>query len=350
MKQKIDHIVLLRVIAIILVVLGHATRDIHFPNLHMYTPQTMACWELSARNYIYSFHMPLFFWISGFVFYFSIIENKKKRSVWNQIYRKFQRLVIPLYITSFLVLLPTIFLFGHLNGSLLHQIKLFILAENNDHLWFLKSLFIIFVIYIPLNHFKKSNSNLFYMIVIILWAVVYYNIQIMPNLFHEAMQYILFFIIGCLSRKYEFSLNKIKYTISFSVLFLLHLILILFKSKVTLYLPDILFYYLTAFSGIYYMYYFSKLIYKNLLHNKVWITIKKLDVASYSIYLFHVSFLYFILFINNKFNIDIPEVRIALSFILGLILPIYIHNLLSKNQILSKAFSIPFKQSSKIKK
>ncbi len=348
MNQTINHIILLRVIAIILVVFAHATRDIHSPNLHMYTPQIMAWWEISIKHYIYSFHMPLFFWISGFVFYFSVVENKKKNNFLNQMFGKFKRLIIPLYATSFLVLLPTIFFFGHFNESFIHQIKLFILSQNNDHLWFLKTLFIIFIIYIPLNNFKRNDSNLFYITVIILWTIVYYNKQIIPNTFHEALRYIPFFIIGSLSRKYEFSVDKIKYIILFSIFFLLHLMLLVFKSKITIYIPNDLFYYLTAFMGIYFMYFFSKAVHENLSYTKLWILIKKVDAVSYSIYLFHVSFLYFILFINYKLNINIPEIRIALSFILGLLFPIYIHGYLSKHKILSYAFSIPFKQSSSI--
>lgn len=344
MKQKIDHMVLLRVIAIILVVFAHATRNIDSPNLHMFYPQNMALWEVSVKGYIYSFHMPLFFWISGYFFYFSVIENKKNDSLLNQIIGKFKRLVIPLYTTSFLVLLPTIFLFGHFNETFIHQIKLFVLAVNNDHLWFLKTLFIVFIIFIPLNRFKRNDSNLFYITIIFLWALAYYNKQFIPGIFHGAIQYIPFFIVGCLSRKYEFAPNKTKYIFLFIILFILHLILLLFKGQITRYIPNILFYYLAAFFGIYFMFYFSKLIYEELLYSKAWTIIKKVDSASYSIYLFHVSFLYFVLFINHKLDINIPELRIAFSFILGLLLPIYIHNLLSKNKILSYAFSIPFKK------
>jgi hypothetical protein len=52
-RQKIDYIVLLRAAAIILVVFAHATRSVHSPNPHMYSPLITPCWEIAIKDYIF---------------------------------------------------------------------------------------------------------------------------------------------------------------------------------------------------------------------------------------------------------------------------------------------------------
>ena len=113
----------MRVIAIVLVVLGHATRDINVPNLHMYGPTFTPYFEVALRKYIYSFHMPLFFWITGYVFFYSTFEHQNKINRIDELIKKAKRLLIPLYAASFLVYLPVILCFGHPNGSITYMHK-----------------------------------------------------------------------------------------------------------------------------------------------------------------------------------------------------------------------------------
>ncbi len=341
-RQKIDYIVLLRAVAIILVVFAHATRSVHSPNPHMYSPLITPWWEIAIKDYIYSFHMPLLFWISGFVFYFSAVENKKRDTVSNQLLSKAKRLILPMYSVSFLILLPCIFFFGHINGSIVSQIKLFLLGSDNDHLWFLKTLFIIFLVTVPLHYCNKSESKFFYTIVLVIWSFFYVYQRIMPSLMVSAIKYFPFFIIGCFSRKYEYILDKMNFSMMFTFFLFLH-ILVLFTKRISItHIPKDFIWYFAAFCGTYFMYFFARVAVNYLVSNKIWLLIKKIDTTSFSIYLFHVVFLYIVLFIDFRWGFRIAALRITLSFIAGLLLSIFVHELITKNKILSQAFAIPY--------
>jgi peptidoglycan/LPS O-acetylase OafA/YrhL len=90
------------------------------------------------------------------------------------------------------------------------------------------------------------------------------------------------------------------------------------------------------------MYFFARVAVNYLVSNKIWLLIKKIDTTSFSIYLFHVVFLYIVLFIDFRWGFRIAALRITLSFIAGLLLSIFVHELITKNKILSQAFAIPY--------
>jgi len=341
-RHRIDYIVLLRAVAIILVVFAHATRSIHSPNPHMYSPLITPWWEIAIKDYIYSFHMPLLFWISGFVFYFSAVENKKRDTVSNQLLSKAKRLILPMYSVSFLILFPCIFFFGHFNGSIASQIKLLLWGSDNDHLWFLKTLFIIFLATVPLYYYCKSESKYFHIMLLVIWGFFYVYQTIMPNLMVSAIKYFPFFIIGCLSRKHEYILDKMNFSMMFIFFLFLHILVLLTKRISMTYIPKDFIWYFAAFCGTYFTYFFARVAVSYLVSTKLWLLIKKIDATSYSIYLFHVAFLYIVLFIYFRLSFHIAAVRITLSFIAGLLLSILVHELIAKNKILSQAFAIPY--------
>lgn len=338
-KNKLDHIVLLRSIAIILVVFGHATRSMFVPNPHMYSPVFTPWWETNIRSYIYSFHMPLFFWISGFVFYYSSMHRSKVKSIFPQIVGKVKRLVVPMYTVSFFVLLPTIILFGHVNDSLLQQVKLFVLAANNDHLWFLKSLFLIFVIVIPLASVLDANSKLLFSLPFI-WGVLY--LLKIPYL-ESPIKYLPFFIIGFYWCKYEHKFHKLNSVNSFVFLFVMHFLVLLINKLELFQINGTLVWYLVATMGIYYMYVFASISVNRISKSRLWNITELIDKSSYSIYLWHVSFLYFVLYLFSKFSLDNSVIRVVFSFLLGLSGSLVIHYVLSKAGKISVLFGIPSK-------
>ena len=78
MKKEIDEINILKGIGILSVVIGHSTMFLFIKNMPM------------LNIFIYAFHMPLFFMISGF-FAKDTYSN-------NQIYKIFMRLYVPFLI------------------------------------------------------------------------------------------------------------------------------------------------------------------------------------------------------------------------------------------------------------
>jgi acyltransferase len=114
-------------------------------------------------TYIYSFHMPLFFFISGFLFDY----EKYSKSVSNFVKKRFRSLIIPYFIFAilsylFYFLLEKILPFGFFEASNLYDVIYPILYAPGDSdlinppLWFLPCLFVIALIFYGFS--KMSNE------------------------------------------------------------------------------------------------------------------------------------------------------------------------------------------------
>ena len=58
MKQRLETFDIARALCIVLVVIGH------------YNPDNAPMWWKNVNHFIYSFHMPVFLFISGFIYAF----------------------------------------------------------------------------------------------------------------------------------------------------------------------------------------------------------------------------------------------------------------------------------------
>ena len=83
-KDRINWIDFAKGIGIFLVVLGHTNRGIHAANL-MDTPQFQ-----TVDKWIYSFHMPLFFFLSGI-----FAERLQKLNIGDFLFNRFSVLIAP---------------------------------------------------------------------------------------------------------------------------------------------------------------------------------------------------------------------------------------------------------------
>ena len=136
-KKRLRALDIAKGIAIILVVIGHAVPD---ATTHMGIQSE----GLAILNrLIYSFHMPLFFLISGY-FVNTLAENQSRVSA---IWKKFQRLMVP-YIFVGLCYAPCKLLLSRFANDPFHLSNLWkmVIGVNPDgELWFLYSLFVISV-------------------------------------------------------------------------------------------------------------------------------------------------------------------------------------------------------------
>ena len=336
MTDRLENISLLRAIAIILVVLGHATRDMYHPNAHMYSPGVTPLLEMLIKKYIYSFHIPLFFWISGYVHYYSTIEHASKRGVLESIKKKIRRLIIPYYTTSFFVLLPTIYLFGHPHGTLTVMIRSYLLGNHTDHLWFLLTLFIFFLIFIPLQ--KVIYRTPWVVIVTILLVLSFYRKDFHPYC-RAPLYYAIFFYLGYASRKYQSFLDALRNVPLFICFLMLHVVCFYGSFNPGL-SEHFLLKYLTSFCGIYYMYFLS-VVAVTAAKKRYWKYIVAIDQASLVIYLFHVSVLYCILFICANVPDSSALYRVIMAFSFGLIVPYAVYRSLSNSVVFRFLFGIP---------
>ena len=76
-----------KAICIILVVIGH------------YIPDNSPDWYVLMRTFIYSFHMPLFMFASGFIY----MATRREEGYGQFIWKKFKRLMVPYFSTSVIV-------------------------------------------------------------------------------------------------------------------------------------------------------------------------------------------------------------------------------------------------------
>ena len=127
-KQREPVIDIIKGVAIILVLIGHV---IQFASGAEYR-SSGAFYDNILFKVIYSFHMPLFMVVSGFLFHHSVIS----KSPWTVIWDKIKALLLPIFSFAFIVWL---FRFNS-QYSFLDQIRNY-LSVTRFTLWFLWALF-----------------------------------------------------------------------------------------------------------------------------------------------------------------------------------------------------------------
>jgi fucose 4-O-acetylase-like acetyltransferase len=198
-SKHVEHIDILKGIAILLVVMGHVIQANIGVNNTLF-------------NIIYSFHMPLFMALSGYVGYITI-DASKLSLLWDGVKKKTRTLFIP-FISWYLIN----YIQNYENMSLYDYMGR--LVRHVDYgLWFLYVLYIIYII-VYLSSFimtKFSVKNIYLQIFINLSTVAL--LLIMSLLFKENILgvkmvawYLLFFYIGYYISKYK----KIEQILSFS--------------------------------------------------------------------------------------------------------------------------------------
>ena len=149
---RIEWLDVLRGIAMYLVVIGHATEGS--------TPDTY-------RFYIYSFHMPLFFMISGASYFLQ--TRSRNYSFENMIKNKARTLLLPYFVLSFITFWIWILNFkilSHSDSSLVDKIYA-VFYSNEDYLgapsnalWFLITLFLTILAFYLLRLWCDGNEKL----------------------------------------------------------------------------------------------------------------------------------------------------------------------------------------------
>ena len=151
-KKKIEWLAVLQGFSMLLVVMGHVdlTNIAYDPN----TPIASAIHEV-----IYSFHMPLFIFISGWLFYYTCIGRDK--SYKDMIVSKSKRLLIPFFVFTFVTMVLKIAF-----PQLMHRvvdaeeiINTFVFFRSNPlgEMWFVIVLFELMLLY-PI--YKAITKNI----------------------------------------------------------------------------------------------------------------------------------------------------------------------------------------------
>lgn len=179
-KPRLLNYDIAKAICIILVVIGH------------YIPDNAPEWYVMNREFIYSFHMPLFMFASGFIY----IAFKKEESYGHFLMKKVKRLMIPYLVTS--VLIVTIKLLTEGSAyvenpvTVLSYIKVLYSPEAGYFLWFIWSLWWMFVI-VPVFRTKRSR-----LIGFVIALALHYSPITFTQIFclEQMRQMMVFFMLG----------------------------------------------------------------------------------------------------------------------------------------------------------
>ncbi|MEH7250766.1 acyltransferase [Neobacillus niacini] len=197
-------------IGIILVIIGHTPID------------------PTARSIIYAFHMPLFFFISGYFFSEDRYKNLKEITI-----SKFKSLMIP-YISFSIISVFLLRFFFDQPIALRVFLEQMIISKRNsisydDPIWFLTSLFTIEILFYLLAKLSK-NINIRLLIVLLIGLVASIGLKvlaggnILPWSLDQSLYYLIYFGLGYYIKRINFfENNKQKSYVIFlnSILFLL---------------------------------------------------------------------------------------------------------------------------------
>ncbi|MFJ7727897.1 acyltransferase family protein [Neobacillus sp. NPDC097160] len=286
-------------------VLGHS-----FPTENI---SKIASW---LNNFIYSFHMPLFMTMSGFLFIYS---GGIKNNYSSFIQGKFNRLIIPYIVLSSVGFVPKSFLSQFAMRPIDLSFNVFIrnlfIPEENVIIffWFLPTLFLIFLISpIFLKLLTEKSYIILFTLLLVLTNILNPFINISHFNLNDVAFYLIYFWIGYLLAKYyEF----IKFIINKSYVLILSTCIMIVA---TFNQYDSSFYkLLIAVIGI-----TMSLSFVNFLENYNTKILNYIDGYSYQIYLLSWFFqTFFMILIGNVFDINY-WVTPLFMFLGGLILPV----------------------------
>lgn len=155
-SKRIDWIDYARAISIILIIIAHTHYLSISTDSEEFLQQTHILFStIGTSPYFHyankifyeilsTFRLPLLFMLSGIVYSLS----RKKRTIAELTRNKFRRLIIPFIFTTLFLSVPVKYLCGYFDEStdLIRDIVCgHILLMDNSHLWFLVTLFVIFI-------------------------------------------------------------------------------------------------------------------------------------------------------------------------------------------------------------
>ena len=315
MKERYDELDLMKGIGILLVYLGHSfnLKGIDENIIYSYL------W-----NTIYSFHMPLFFLISGF-----LMNNGKDIQLKKYYTHKIKRILIPYFFINLIDFFPRK-LFPNLVNSKFDIMRVFFYGTKIT--WFIYTLFMIFMIFPFLEKYILKKDR-YYLFGIILILVNYFKVFSKVEIFsiNVVVGYLLYFYIGYIIRPiYKNKVvngvwNKNIIFLMFGVIFLVFS----YKSFYLNYFNSIIF----ALMGILLTLNISlRIKEKSFIYN----TLKFIGVNSLTFYLIEgfITVFYRVVLIKI-IPIEQGEIFVSIFFVLRILTAFIAIKIITKNSILS---------------
>ncbi len=200
---------ILKFYGILLVVLGHVA--------FVYSPQSIITPHISStainivKDVIYSFHMPLFFFASGCIFSYQLEVKSKPMSFVQLLHSKAERLMIPFYAFSLLMVYPTMTLLGF-RDPVHYFIDGFILAVDPRHLWFVMTLFLQFLLFFGLRKICNKLHLPMWATSIPALLIYFFPINIVYFQIRNVEEYLIWFTLGYLFTIYKSAFKYVAIT------------------------------------------------------------------------------------------------------------------------------------------
>jgi len=144
---------------ITLVVYGHVARGLFNAGIPL-----DPVWHQRIDGFIYAFHMPLFFWVSGYLYFFSI----QKKGTLAVLQDKLRNVAYLYVLWSLVHGLIEVAMSHYTNGHLALR-DVLALWQPRAHFWFLYVLFLVFAIATGVYRFRNRWATLGVLLVAILW-------------------------------------------------------------------------------------------------------------------------------------------------------------------------------------
>lgn len=310
-REKINWLLILQGWAMLWVIIGHS------PMGGAYGTDSEIV--MSLRNFAYSFHMPCFVFISGFLFYLTRIKRNMK---WSEMYvDKLERLGIPYVVFSFFTLIVKSFLGNEPARPVelsFHQLVMALISPGDGPLallWFILVIMWFFAMS-PIWKYVLERKAL---IIIVLFALLGLNLLKMPEYrilsVSATTQYCIYFYLGMIFSKYKLieQINCRK--------------IIILIAAVTIYIVARLYNLslIAALSGIAFSIVLS--LYADKFIPKLFSSFRN---YTYQIYLMGIFFQIFIKLLCKKGFISNYELGITLNILSGIYMPVLISIIVKK--------------------
>ena len=208
-----EEINIIRGIALLLVLLGHS-----FPDGDTGPAILSAAW---MRRFLYTFHMGVFFAISGFVMSFRLYKGSYALKL--EIGKKARRLLIPYFFYSFLTIGPKILLSKYVNNPVEpDSIWMIFLGQSpNGGMWFLWHLFFVSAFCLIVMWISRNRTTQEKTIIMVAIGITGYFLYLinMFEIINYSLEFSFFFAVGVLlNRYYNVALPKFSMGLGLGVL------------------------------------------------------------------------------------------------------------------------------------
>lgn len=208
----------LKLFACLLVVIGHLYMSM-MAGGWIDKHNLLYCWSIQT---IYTFHVPLFFVCSGFLYQISVSDKWGIKKHIESIKKKAIVLGVPYLTFSFITLLLKNIFSAEVNNPATPFLKT-ILIEPIAPYWYLYTLFLLFCLISPVVGQKKKELLIVKAILACLVKIIYVGWLIdksLPDLVEKVMMNAVWFCMGMLITEYSFKKNKIFNIIAIVSIFL----------------------------------------------------------------------------------------------------------------------------------